>query len=316
MTHIIIFYYVICFIMGTIGTGILIVIYRKLKLKILFYYILFMLLLFFLVAANTTYLYINSFISSQLPLIDILFAVFFFICASGLVTIIPIVYYRLLNIPYPLSLRILFTFISLLPIVLIPLPFIIEKNLEKSIDMIWFLLYNIYINIFYITLFINLIVLIKNYKKVTGALIRSILKTLLITTFLFLPGLIADGYWRIFQIKLHIIPRFFNFLPAYYFTLNLFNIIYSSKALFLPAESSSQSALSLPDYFNNKYRITNREKSVILLMLDGKTYDEISRKLSINHGTVRNYISRIYQKTGTNSKLGLLNLLKQPPQNQ
>ncbi len=56
--------------------------------------------------------------------------------------------------------------------------------------------------------------------------------------------------------------------------------------------------------------ISNREREVILLILNGKTNKEIEDELFISLGTVKNHVYNIYQKLNVNSRVQLVNLIK------
>ncbi|MCC3374711.1 response regulator transcription factor [Cohnella sp. REN36] len=49
-------------------------------------------------------------------------------------------------------------------------------------------------------------------------------------------------------------------------------------------------------------KFTDRETSIIALMVEGRTNREIARLLFMSEGTVKNYISAIYDKIGTNDR--------------
>ncbi|OXS53569.1 DNA-binding response regulator [Cohnella sp. CIP 111063] len=49
-------------------------------------------------------------------------------------------------------------------------------------------------------------------------------------------------------------------------------------------------------------KFTNREMSIIALMVEGRTNKEIAQLLFMSEGTVKNYISAIYDKIGTNDR--------------
>lgn len=57
-------------------------------------------------------------------------------------------------------------------------------------------------------------------------------------------------------------------------------------------------------------RFTEREKKVILLMLEGHSNREIAGILFMSEGTVKNYVSVIYQKIGTNDRTKALLVLQ------
>ena len=62
--------------------------------------------------------------------------------------------------------------------------------------------------------------------------------------------------------------------------------------------------------FLEKYNITEREKEIILYISGGLSNQEISDKLDISLGTVKNHVFNIFQKTHAKSRIELCNLLK------
>ncbi|MDF1875013.1 response regulator transcription factor [Sulfurimonas sp. SAG-AH-194-I05] len=56
--------------------------------------------------------------------------------------------------------------------------------------------------------------------------------------------------------------------------------------------------------------LSSREKSVALLLKDGKTYKEIANSLSITPRTVKAHASHVYKKLGVKDRLALALLLK------
>ncbi|MFC4597411.1 response regulator [Cohnella hongkongensis] len=58
------------------------------------------------------------------------------------------------------------------------------------------------------------------------------------------------------------------------------------------------------------YSFTVRERKIIELMIEGYTNRQISSSLFMGEGTVRNYISIIYNKIGTNDRQAAISILK------
>jgi len=58
------------------------------------------------------------------------------------------------------------------------------------------------------------------------------------------------------------------------------------------------------------YAFTERERKIIILMIDGYTNKQISSALFMSEGTVRNYISVIYNKLGTSERQSAISILK------
>ncbi len=60
-----------------------------------------------------------------------------------------------------------------------------------------------------------------------------------------------------------------------------------------------------------KYNISKREKEIIKFLLEGKLNKEISWELKISNNTIRNHINNIYQKCNVQTRVELINSLKQ-----
>jgi len=91
----------------------------------------------------------------------------------------------------------------------------------------------------------------------------------------------------------------------------------------LPAQIASKLAVKLSvlsdacvDAFDeNKlresgYNFTPRERKIIELMIEGYSNRQISSSLFMGEGTVRNYISVIYNKIGTNDRQAAISILE------
>ncbi|MBR5348476.1 MAG: response regulator transcription factor [Lachnospiraceae bacterium] len=65
------------------------------------------------------------------------------------------------------------------------------------------------------------------------------------------------------------------------------------------AEAKDKKLSDLPE-------LTEREKEICALMVDGLDNKQIAKKLYISEGTVKNYISGIYDKTGIHDRVKLI----------
>ncbi|MEM7381607.1 MAG: helix-turn-helix transcriptional regulator, partial [Bacteroidota bacterium] len=107
-----------------------------------------------------------------------------------------------------------------------------------------------------------------------------------------------------------------NYLPAAAelkvgFTLPLVFILLAGNKLFDDLQRLSLLKPGLDhkvQHFQN-YAISKREKEVALLLLEGKTYRQISDCLHISMPTVKTHASRIYRKCGVNNRSELTVLL-------
>lgn len=87
-------------------------------------------------------------------------------------------------------------------------------------------------------------------------------------------------------------------LPLIYLLLNIFNLKYK--------ESLYPFLFISKNYFS----LTPKEKEVIDYLKQGLGNKEIAYKLNISFSTVKNHIYNIYKKTGAQSRLDLVNRLK------
>jgi len=62
------------------------------------------------------------------------------------------------------------------------------------------------------------------------------------------------------------------------------------------------------DYIFKKYNISQREKEIIVLIIDGKGNNEIKEKLFISYHTVKNHLSNIYRKLNISNRHELIHL--------
>jgi RNA polymerase sigma factor (sigma-70 family) len=60
----------------------------------------------------------------------------------------------------------------------------------------------------------------------------------------------------------------------------------------------------------NDYNLTEREKEILTLLVDGLEYKEIAQKLGLSPNTVRNNISKIYGKLHVSSRMQAAKVMK------
>lgn len=83
--------------------------------------------------------------------------------------------------------------------------------------------------------------------------------------------------------------------------------------VYLNKENNSLQIVQQVDTFQNIYtehNISEREKEIICLILEGKSNKEIEGQLFISSHTVKNHLYKIYQKLGINSRFQLISLFK------
>lgn len=103
----------------------------------------------------------------------------------------------------------------------------------------------------------------------------------------------------------------FSVRTLWYFLIHVPPLFYlkgSLKAYSISFTDSTGEISSLDELFLD-YGISNREKEIITLILDGKTNREIEDALFISLKTVKNHVYRIYRKMGINNRVQLINLV-------
>jgi DNA-binding CsgD family transcriptional regulator len=98
------------------------------------------------------------------------------------------------------------------------------------------------------------------------------------------------------------ITEFFMHLPPLYYLRFLLKKHFP-KGVFKPETLKINEFLS-------RHNISDREKEIILLILDGKSNREIEEELYISIKTVKTHIYKIYKKLGISSRWHLFSLLK------
>ena len=125
----------------------------------------------------------------------------------------------------------------------------------------------------------------------------------------------SDGFgnWsdKVASVKITVLPPFwktiwFKFLVIFVIIYLLF---YWHKTKLLRLSKKLKTEAAMEKYFI-KHNITETEKEIILLIIDGKNNKDIEKKLFISLGTVRNNVSRIYKKLNIKSRFELIKIFK------
>ena len=96
-------------------------------------------------------------------------------------------------------------------------------------------------------------------------------------------------------------------VPAFLLLSVLFILWNRTRTRRLAARIRTEAAM---EQYLTKFDISQREKEIVLLLLQGKSNKEIEDALFIAMGTVKNHIYSIYQKLGVKNRAQLLTLFK------
>jgi DNA-binding CsgD family transcriptional regulator len=102
------------------------------------------------------------------------------------------------------------------------------------------------------------------------------------------------------------------FFSTLYFAINIPPLLYLHH--FLRKHGFKIEAVPVPqeglESFIAEFKITDREKEIIALLIEGLSNKEISKKLFISIKTVKNHVTNIYTKTSVRNRVQLNNLIR------
>lgn len=148
----------------------------------------------------------------------------------------------------------------------------------------------------------------KSYKS---PIQRKILKRLSIFMFFVFTALLLIN---IFQgTNLISLAVYILLLPIIVFTINLVPLVRLRSFIkeMFPQETSPVSSNMFMNRLLKKYKIAPREQQIIQLICNGKSNKEIEDMLFLSSHTVKEYIYRIYKKTGVKNRVQLANLFRE-----
>lgn len=147
-------------------------------------------------------------------------------------------------------------------------------------------------------------------SRARGPLFREMLTALVVLNLVYLPLALAKG-WLVSWFQYD--PGVFQLANGYYFAANLVLVVLLARHLFLGRPAAPAAERRWSEDQRKAFGISEREAEVVDLLGRGLTNKDIAEKLFISPGTVKNHIYNIYQKTGVQTRVELLNLLAETP---
>jgi DNA-binding CsgD family transcriptional regulator len=152
----------------------------------------------------------------------------------------------------------------------------------------------------------GLVVLFRKFSEIEPAPLRSLVRDSLVLV----PAMLALMLAQLFTRSLPAAPAIFREYPVtevgFYLGIEILLLAYALKHLF-KVEDGGRFALS--ESFIQRYKISPREREIVSMMAHGYNNQKIGESLFISTMTVKNHIYHIYQKTGVQNKIQLLNLI-------
>jgi DNA-binding CsgD family transcriptional regulator len=173
---------------------------------------------------------------------------------------------------------------------------ILALSLSPALEGAAFVLVSIYAALMVIVFF----------KRIEDKVVRPVVKSFLII----LAASIVLAAAQVPLVNLLAIPERWREVPyvqlLYSLSAAALLIFFASRYLY---KSEVSVAKSLPRDFVVRFGISQRECDIIALVMQGFSHKQIGGQLYISNRTVKNHIYNIYQKTGAENKVQLLNMI-------
>ncbi len=156
----------------------------------------------------------------------------------------------------------------------------------------------------------SVLLLLTGFRNIKAKPVRLLLMLAGMLTLIFIPGFFHDITYSMGRRYFDIFPTELIFFPLYYFIISLIVIIYSGRYFIAitQLENSTQLTEDLLRELSRKHGLTEREKEVIPLIVEGMSNKQIAGNLFISTKTVDNHIYNIYRKLEINSRFELLSM--------
>ena len=152
-------------------------------------------------------------------------------------------------------------------------------------------------------------ILLKGFNRIEHSWVRSLVRSFLIFLGAFTPLAVAQ---LVIQ-DMPAAPRILHDYPLeellYYLGFVILFLVSITGYIWDPSPVQS---FTLPDDFMQRHGISKRESEIIAMILQGYSNRKIGETLFISALTVKNHIYHIYQKTGVENKIQLLNFINLP----
>jgi DNA-binding CsgD family transcriptional regulator len=149
-------------------------------------------------------------------------------------------------------------------------------------------------------------VVLGGFRRIEGRTLRGLARAFLIIILCGLPFVVTENVSAVFPGAPRFLREFHLAEIAYFLALTVLLIVYALRYLFKATPTAPE---VLSDHFIEKYGISPREREIISMILQGFGNKKISETLFISAMTVKNHIYHIYQKTGAQNKIQLINII-------
>ncbi len=207
------------------------------------------------------------------------------LCMSFIIFNLSLLVTGLLYEESPGWIRFFIRLFSAFPVFIVPLLYLLPRDYQDMLSSIASME-------FYIMLGLNCVAFLVGFKRLDNSY-RKLTKTF---TFILIFFVLIFVIQVLFD--LHVNP-----FPLFYALWSILLIMYFWRNIFVVSINKLSSSS-----FIEQYRITEREKDIMDLIVLGKTNKAIGEQLYISEKTVKNHIYNLYKKLGINSRFELMGL--------
>ena len=299
INHKVLLIYILCYVLDSVTILISVLMYRKYRHKAYKYLALLMIgaLLSMLVEAIRTF---NAVVPENLAVIQKYGYIVLTPVGEGLqLLFLPMLAFAAVGKKFPSGLSLISKVYAFIIIASFPIEVLVNNPIVKlARELAGQFIFNIFS---YTVIFIFL-------KQVTNRDLRKALKSYLVLGIIIVPTAIVFEL----GIVITLFPGTDPEIPYPYFIhcllFNILSIINIFKYLFIPYSGNTP---VVHDHFFKEYEITEREKEIINLLVQGLNSKKIGEELFISYGTVKNHIYNIYRKTKVKNRVELINKFSQ-----
>jgi DNA-binding CsgD family transcriptional regulator len=152
-------------------------------------------------------------------------------------------------------------------------------------------------------------VILLGFARIENPVVRSFMRAGLVFNSAMIGLALAQLIVRSLPIVPTILRDYGPIEVAWYLGADTLLLLFGLRYLF---KTEVKLACNLPEEFVQKYGISPRECEIVSMIVQGLGNRQIGETLFISALTVKNHVYHIYQKTGVENKIQLLNLINSP----
>ena len=147
-------------------------------------------------------------------------------------------------------------------------------------------------------------------KRIKNVTLHKMIRSFIIMILLTFPILIFEDVIGSFSIIFDFArdnPVHIRLFPVIYLMIYLF-LLYEGFRNVILEKRLSHTLYQISVAFITRYGVTEREREIIALMIEGASNKEIGKRLFISAATVRNHIHNVFEKTHATNRVELIRI--------